>query len=138
MRLYLPYITKSAIMDLSLTVSQLSRMAVIGANSAGSPLPSICLLTDRCQQKGASGRPGLAAGMSSAARIAPPGERHTENTHRLHLVALHLETKIARAWSSRLMNYQWMRRLHEQQKWCIDSASGKGRRCTYPMVKPGG
>ena len=64
--------------------------------------------SDRCQQRwqsiaidmlvdgqmpteGAPGRPGLAAGMSSTARIAPPGKRHTENTHRLHHVALHLK-----------------------------------------------
>ena len=32
--------------------------------------------------------PGLAVGMRGTARIAPPGETHAENTHRLHHVAL--------------------------------------------------
>ena len=52
-----PTKTKPTIMDVSLTVSQVSRVAVIGANGAGNPLPSICLLGNSCQQKGASGRP---------------------------------------------------------------------------------
>ena len=32
--------TKPTIMDVSLTVSQVSRVAVIGANGAGNPMPS--------------------------------------------------------------------------------------------------
>ena len=75
-------------MDVSLTVSQVSRVAVIGANGAGNPLPSICLLANSCHRREHLEGPGLAVGMRSTARIAPPGETHAENTHRLHHVAL--------------------------------------------------
>ena len=42
-------------MDASLTISQASRLAAIGDNSAGNPSPLICSLASRSQQRGAAG-----------------------------------------------------------------------------------
>ena len=52
---YLSYDTEAAIMDASLTISQASRLAAIGDNSAGNPSPLICSLASRGQQRGAAG-----------------------------------------------------------------------------------
>jgi elongation factor 3 len=123
---------KPTIMDVSLTVSQVSRVAVIGANGAGKSTAIKVLVGE---QKPTEGSIWKAAGLRMA-YVAQHAfhhlEKHMQETPTGYIMwrfAGNDDKESLEFKSTELSVDEEKARAH---KWCIDSVNGNVRRCTDP------
>merc|ERR1711981_879063 len=127
---------KPTIMDVSLTVSQVSRVAVIGANGAGKSTAIKVLVGE---QKPTEGTIWKAAGLRMA-YVAQHAfhhlEKHMSSTPTQYIMwrfAGNDDKESTEFKSDELtVDEETARAVH----WCVDSVSGNVRRCTDPKDDP--
>merc|ERR1712226_1303684 len=131
---YFQYPTKDkpTIMDVSLTVSQVSRVAVIGANGAGKSTAIKVLVGE---QKPTEGSIWKAAGLRMA-YVAQHAFHHLEK-HMQETPAEYIMWRFAGNDDKESLEFKTTDLSVDEEKaratkWCIDSVSGGVRRCTDP------
>merc|ERR1719265_2127540 len=102
---------KPTIIDVSLTVSQVSRVAVIGANGAGKSTAIKVLVGEQTPSEGQIWK-------SAGLRMAYVAQ------HAFHHLEKHMQ--------STPTQYIMWRFAGNDDKWCIDSVTAAVRRCTDP------
>eukprot|EP00928_Gymnodinium_smaydae_P057583 TRINITY_DN407_c0_g1_i6.p1 TRINITY_DN407_c0_g1~~TRINITY_DN407_c0_g1_i6.p1 ORF type:complete len:1068 (+),score=359.87 TRINITY_DN407_c0_g1_i6:71-3205(+) len=127
---------KPTIVDVNLTVSQVSRVAVIGANGAGKSTAIKVLVGE---QKPTEGSIWKAAGLRMA-YVAQHAFHHLEK-HMQETPTQYIMWRFAGNDDKESIEFksQELSVDEEQaraQKWCIDSVSGTVRRCTDPKEDP--
>merc|ERR1711982_104635 len=120
------------IMDVSLTVSQVSRVAVIGANGAGKSTAIKVLVGE---QKPTEGAIWKAAGLRLA-YVAQHAFHHLEK-HMAKTPAQYIMWRFAGNDDKESLEFKSTElsvdeEVARTQKWCIDSTSGDVRKCTDP------
>merc|ERR1719316_1508556 len=123
---------KPTIMDVSLTVSQVSRVAVIGANGAGKSTAIKVLVGE---QKPTEGTIWKAAGLRMA-YVAQHAFHHLEK-HMQETPVQYIMWRFAGNDDKESLEFQTQElSVDEEQarseKWCIDGQTGGVRRCTNP------
>merc|ERR1739844_243938 len=123
---------KPTIMDVSLTVSQVSRVAVIGANGAGKSTAIKVLVGE---QKPTEGTIWKAAGLRMA-YVAQHAFHHLEK-HMQETPAEYIMWRFAGNDDKESLEFKSTDLSVDEEKaratkWCIDSVSGGVRRCTDP------
>merc|ERR1712061_405060 len=123
---------KPTIMDVSLTVSQVSRVAVIGANGAGKSTAIKVLVGE---QKPTEGTTWKAAGLRMA-YVAQHAFHHLEK-HMQETPAEYIMWRFAGNDDKESLEFKSTDLSVDEEKaratkWCIDSVSGGVRRCTDP------
>merc|ERR1712054_278621 len=127
---------KPTIMDVSLTVSQVSRVAVIGANGAGKSTAIKVLVGE---QKPTSGSMWKAAGLRLA-YVAQHAFHHLEQ-HMTKTPNQYIQWRFAGNDDKESVEFKSKELSVDEeharsQKWCIDSVSGNVRRVTDPKEDP--
>merc|ERR1719287_248248 len=127
-----PTKTKPTVMDISLTVNQCSRVAVIGANGAGKSTAIKVLVAE---QKPTEGSIWKAAGLRMA-YVAQHAFHHLEK-HMQETPTQYIMWRFAGNDDKESIEFKSQElSVDEEQaratKWCIDSVSGNVRRCTDP------
>merc|ERR1739848_643709 len=127
---------KPTIMDVSLTVSQVSRVAVIGANGAGKSTAIKVLVGE---QKPTEGTIWKAAGLRMA-YVAQHAFHHLEK-HMQETPAEYIMWRFAGNDDKESLEFKTTDLSVDEEKaratkWCIDSVSGGVRRCTDPKEDP--
>merc|ERR1712013_312873 len=131
---YFQYPTKDkpTIMDVSLTVSQVSRVAVIGANGAGKSTAIKVLVGE---QKPTEGTIWKAAGLRMA-YVAQHAfhhlEKHLQRTPTDYIMWRFAGNDDKESIEFKSAELSVDEEKARAQKWCIDSVSGCARRCTDP------
>merc|ERR1712232_588600 len=123
---------KPTIMDVSLTVSQVSRVAVIGANGAGKSTAIKVLVGE---QKPTEGSIWKAAGlrMAYAAQHAFHHlEKHMQSTPTEYIMWRFAGNDDKESLEFKTTDLTVDEEAARAQKWCIDSTTGNVRRCTDP------
>merc|ERR1712139_137799 len=123
---------KPTIMDVSLTVSQVSRVAVIGANGAGKSTAIKVLVGE---QKPSEGTIWKAAGLRMA-YVAQHAFHHLEK-HMQRTPTDYIMWRFAGNDDKESIEFKTQELSVDEekaraQKWCIDSVSGDVRMCTDP------
>merc|ERR1712217_966080 len=123
---------KPTIMDVNLTVSQVSRVAVIGANGAGKSTAIKVLVGE---QKPTEGTIWKAAGLRMA-YVAQHAFHHLEK-HMQETPAEYIMWRFAGNDDKESLEFKSTDLSVDEEKaratkWCIDSVSGGVRRCTDP------
>merc|ERR1712187_356748 len=123
---------KPTIMDVSLTVSQVSRVAVIGANGAGKSTAIKVLVGE---QKPTEGTIWKAAGLRMA-YVAQHAFHHLEK-HMKETPTQYIMWRFAGNDDKESLEFKTTELSVDEeaaraQQWCIDSVSGGVRRCTDP------
>merc|ERR1711957_254989 len=123
---------KPTIMDVSLTLSQVSRVAVIGANGAGKSTAIKVLVGE---QKPTEGTIWKAAGLRMA-YVAQHAFHHLEK-HMQETPTAYIMWRFAGNDDKESIEFKSTELSVDEekaraQKWCIDSVSGGVRRCTDP------
>merc|ERR1712159_435401 len=123
---------KPTIMDVSLTVSQVSRVAVIGANGAGKSTAIKVLVGE---QKPTEGTVWKASGLRMA-YVAQHAFHHLEK-HMGETPTEYIMWRFAGNDDKESLEFKTTELSVDEekarsQKWCIDSVSGNVRRCTDP------
>merc|ERR1719190_255192 len=123
---------KPTIMDVSLTVSQVSRVAVIGANGAGKSTAIKVLVGE---QKPTEGTIWKAAGLRMA-YVAQHAFHHLEK-HMKETPTQYIMWRFAGNDDKESLEFKTTELSVDEEKaratkWCIDSVSGGVRRCTDP------
>merc|ERR1719190_346617 len=123
---------KPTIMDVSLTVSQVSRVAVIGANGAGKSTAIKVLVGE---QKPTEGSIWKAAGLRMA-YVAQHAFHHLEK-HMQETPTQYIMWRFAGNDDKESIEFKSTELSVDEEaaraaKWCIDGASGCARRCTDP------
>merc|ERR1712188_65188 len=123
---------KPTIMDVSLTVSQVSRVAVIGANGAGKSTAIKVLVGE---QKPTEGTIWKAAGLRMA-YVAQHAFHHLEK-HMQKTPAEYIMWRFAGNDDKESIEFKTQELSVDEekarsQKWCIDGTTGCVRRCTNP------
>merc|ERR1711912_48550 len=123
---------KPTIMDVSLTVSQVSRVAVIGANGAGKSTAIKVLVAE---QKPTEGTIWKAAGLRMA-YVAQHAFHHLEK-HMQETPAEYIMWRFAGNDDKESIEFKSTELSVDEEKaratkWCVDSVSGGVRRCTDP------
>merc|ERR1712203_288724 len=123
---------KPTIMDVSLTVSQVSRVAVIGANGAGK---STAIKVPVGEQKPTEGSIWKAAGLRMA-YVAQHAFHHLEKHMQLSPTQ-YIMWRFAGNDDKESLEFKSTELSVDEEKaratkWCIDSTSGNVRRCTDP------
>merc|ERR1711981_1413912 len=123
---------KPTIMDVSLTVSQVSRVAVIGANGAGKSTAIKVLVGE---QKPTEGSIWKAAGLRMA-YVAQHAFHHLEK-HMQKTPTEYIMWRFAGNDDKESLEFKSTELSVDEEaaratKWCIDSVSGNVRRCTDP------
>merc|ERR1711981_924843 len=123
---------KPTIMDVSLTVSQVSRVAVIGANGAGKSTAIKVLVGE---QKPTEGSIWKAAGLRMA-YVAQHAFHHLEK-HMQLTPTQYIMWRFAGNDDKESLEFKSTELSVDEEKaraqqWCIDSVSGNVRRCTDP------
>merc|ERR1712159_508490 len=123
---------KPTIMDVSLTVSQVSRVAVIGANGAGKSTAIKVLVGE---QKPTEGSVWKASGLRMA-YVAQHAFHHLEK-HMGETPTEYIMWRFAGNDDKESLEFKTTELSVDEekarsQKWCIDSVSGNVRRCTDP------
>merc|ERR1719410_787931 len=123
---------KPTIMDVSLTVSQVSRVAVIGANGAGKSTAIKVLVGE---QKPTEGSIWKAAGLRLA-YVAQHAFHHLEK-HMQETPTQYIMWRFAGNDDKESLEFKSTELSVDEEKaratkWCIDSTSGSVRRCTDP------
>merc|ERR1712013_959271 len=131
---YFQYPTKDkpTIMDVSLTVSQVSRVAVIGANGAGKSTAIKVLVGE---QKPSEGSIWKAAGLRMA-YVAQHAFHHLEK-HMQETPTEYIMWRFAGNDDKESLEFKSSELSVDEEKaratkWCIDGATGDVRRCTDP------
>jgi len=123
---------KPTIMDVSLTVSQVSRVAVIGANGAGKSTAIKVLVGE---QKPTEGSIWKAAGLRMA-YVAQHAfhhlEKHMSSTPTQYLMWRFAGNDDKESLEFKSQELSVDEEAARAQKWCIDSTNGGVRRCTDP------
>merc|ERR1719190_284457 len=123
---------KPTIMDVSLTVSQVSRVAVIGANGAGKSTAIKVLVGE---QKPTEGSIWKAAGLRMA-YVAQHAfhhlEKHMQETPTAYIMWRFAGNDDKESIEFKSQELSVDEEAARAQKWCIDSVSGNVRRCTDP------
>merc|ERR1740127_452101 len=127
---------KPTIMDVSLTVSQVSRVAVIGANGAGKSTAIKVLVGE---QKPTEGTIWKAAGLRMA-YVAQHAFHHLEK-HMRETATEYIMWRFAGNDDKESLEFKTQElsvdeEAARKQKWCIDSVTGGVRRCTDPKDDP--
>merc|ERR1712164_17757 len=127
---------KPTIMDVNLTVSQVSRVAVIGANGAGKSTAIKVLVGE---QKPTEGSIWKAAGLRLA-YVAQHAFHHLEK-HMQETPTQYIMWRFAGNDDKESLEFKSDKLSVDEekaraQKWCIDSVSGNVRRCTDPKEDP--
>merc|ERR1712127_203387 len=127
-----PTKNKPTIMDVSLTVSQVSRVAVIGANGAGKSTAIKVLVGE---QKPTEGAIWKAAGLRMA-YVAQHAFHHLEK-HMQETPTAYIMWRFAGNDDKESIEFKSTELSVDEEKaramkWCIDSVSGGVRRCTDP------
>merc|ERR1711920_56463 len=121
---------KPTIMDVSLTVSQVSRVAVIGANGAGKSTAIKVLVGE---QKPTEGSIWKAAGLRMA-YVAQHAfhhlEKHMQRTPTDYIMWRFAGNDDKESLEFKTQDPSVDEEAARAQKWCIDSVSGGVRRCT--------
>merc|ERR1711988_337848 len=135
---YFTYPTKEkpTIMDVSLTVSQVSRVAVIGANGAGKSTAIKVLVGE---QKPTEGSIWKAAGLRMA-YVAQHAFHHLEK-HMSKTPTEYIMWRFAGNDDKESIEFATAELSVDEeaaraQKWCIDATTGDVRRCTNPKEDP--
>merc|ERR1711981_979215 len=123
---------KPTIMDVSLTVSQVSRVAVIGANGAGKSTAIKVLVGE---QKPTEGSIWKASGLRMA-YVAQHAFHHLEK-HMNKTPLQYIMWRFAGNDDKESLEFKTTELSVDEesaraQKWCIDSVTGSVRRCTDP------
>merc|ERR1719190_202687 len=123
---------KPTIMDVSLTVSQVSRVAVIGANGAGKSTAIKVLVAE---QKPTEGTIWKAAGLRMA-YVAQHAFHHLEK-HMQETPTAYIMWRFAGNDDKESIEFKSTELSVDEEaaraaQWCIDSVSGGVRRCTDP------
>merc|ERR1712232_1111957 len=123
---------KPTIMDVSLTVSQVSRVAVIGANGAGKSTAIKVLVGE---QKPTEGSIWKAAGLRMA-YVAQHAFHHLEK-HMQETPTQYIMWRFAGNDDKESIEFKSTELSVDEEKaratkWCVDSVSGGVRRCTDP------
>merc|ERR1711979_136706 len=123
---------KPTIMDVSLTVSQVSRVAVIGANGAGKSTAIKVLVGE---QKPTEGSIWKAAGLRMA-YVAQHAfhhlEKHMQETPTAYIMWRFAGNDDKESIEFKSQELSVDEEKAREQKWCIDSVTGSVRRCTDP------
>merc|ERR1719409_34851 len=127
-----PTKTKPTIMDVSLTVSQVSRVAVIGANGAGKSTAIKVLVGEL---KPTEGSVWKASGLRMA-YVAQHAFHHLEK-HMQETPTEYIMWRFAGNDDKESLEFKTAELSVDEEKarsmkWCIDSVSGNVRRCTDP------
>merc|ERR1719473_773960 len=127
---------KPTIMDVSLTVSQVSRVAVIGANGAGKSTAIKVLVGE---QKPTQGSIWKAAGLRMA-YVAQHAFHHLEK-HMNKTPLQYIMWRFAGNDDKESLEFKSTELSVDEesaraQKWCIDTTSGDVRKCTDPKEDP--
>merc|ERR1712057_70447 len=127
---------KPTIMDVSLTVSQVSRVAVIGANGAGKSTAIKVLVGE---QKPTEGTIWKAAGLRMA-YVAQHAFHHLEK-HMQETPTEYIMWRFAGNDDKESLEFKNMELSVDEEKaratkWCIDGVTGTARRCTDPKDDP--
>merc|ERR1711976_212608 len=127
---------KPTIMNVNLTVSQVSRVAVIGANGAGKSTAIKVLVGE---QKPTEGSIWKAAGLRMA-YVAQHAFHHLEK-HMAKTPAQYIMWRFAGNDDKESLEFKATElsvdeEVARAQKWCIDSTTGGVRRCTDPKEDP--
>merc|ERR1712054_558936 len=127
---------KPTIVDVSLTVSQVSRVAVIGANGAGKSTAIKVLVGE---QKPTNGTIWKAAGLRMA-YVAQHAfhhlERHMQETPTEYIMWRFAGNDDKESLEFKTTELSVDEEAARKQKWCIDSVTGGVRRCTDPKDDP--
>merc|ERR1712226_879009 len=123
---------KPTIMDVSLTVSQVSRVAVIGANGAGKSTTIRVLVGE---QKPTEGSIWKAAGLRMA-YVAQHAfhhlEKHMQETPTAYIMWRFAGNDDKESIEFKSTELSVDEEAARAQKWCIDNVTGCARRCTDP------
>merc|ERR1711862_338589 len=124
------------IMDVNLTVSQVSRVAVIGTNGAGKSTAIKVLVGE---QKPTEGAIWKAAGLRMA-YVAQHAFHHLEK-HMTKTPTQYIMWRFAGNDDKESLEFKSDElsvdeEVARAQKWCIDSTSGDVRKCTDPKEDP--
>merc|ERR1712050_821074 len=123
---------KPTIMDVSLTVSQVSRVAVIGANGAGKSTAIKVLVGE---QKPTEGSIWKVAGLRMA-YVAQHAfhhlEKHMQRTPTDYIMWRFAGNDDKESLEFKSNDLSVDEEKAREQKWCIDSVTGSVRRCTDP------
>merc|ERR1712226_1197737 len=137
-KVYFQYPTKDkpTIMDVSLTVSQVSRVAVIGANGAGKSTAIKVLVGE---QKPTEGSIWKAAGLRMA-YVAQHAFHHLEK-HMQETPTQYIMWRFAGNDDKESIEFKSQELSVDEEKaratkWCIDTTTGCVRRCTDPKEDP--
>merc|ERR1711870_204093 len=127
---------KPTIFDVNLTVSQVSRVAVIGANGAGKSTAIKVLVGE---QKPTEGQIWKAAGLRLA-YVAQHAFHHLEK-HMQETPTQYIMWRFAGNDDRESIEFKSSELSVDEEKaratkWCIDAASGDVRRCTDPKEDP--
>merc|ERR1712187_189543 len=127
---------KATIMDVSLTVSQVSRVAVIGANGAGKSTAIKVLVGE---QKPTEGVIWKAAGLRMA-YVAQHAFHHLEK-HMTRTATEYIMWRFAGNDDKESLEFKSTELSVDEEaaratKWCVDSTTGCVRRCTDPKEDP--
>merc|ERR1711871_612062 len=127
---------KPTIMNVNLTVSQVSRVAVIGANSAGKSTAIKVLVGE---QKPTEGSIWKAAGLRMA-YVAQHAFHHLEK-HMNKTPSQYIMWRFAGNADKESLEFKSTELSVDEesaraQKWCIDTTSGDVRKCTDPKEDP--
>merc|ERR1711912_145332 len=127
---------KPTIMDVSLTVSQVSRVAVIGANGAGKSTAIKVLVGE---QKPTDGSIWKAPGLRMA-YVAQHAFHHLEK-HMQETPTQYIMWRFAGNDDKESLEFKSTELSVDEEaaratKWCIDSVSGNVRKCTDPKEDP--
>merc|ERR1719468_1471184 len=123
---------KPTIVDVSLTVSQVSRVAVIGANGAGKSTAIKVLVGEQLPTEGSIWK---AAGLRMA-YVAQHAFHHLEK-HMQETPTAYIMWRFAGNDDKESVEFKSQELSVDEEKaramkWCIDSVSGAVRRCTDP------
>merc|ERR1712012_827959 len=123
---------KPTIMDVSLQVSQVSRVAVIGANGAGKSTAIKVLVGEQLPTEGSIWK---AAGLRLA-YVAQHAfhhlEKHMQETPTAYIMWRFAGNDDKESIEFKTQDLSVDEEKARAQKWCIDSVSGNVRRCTDP------
>merc|ERR1711870_61017 len=127
---------KPTIFDVNLTVSQVSRVAVIGANGAGKSTAIKVLVGE---QKPTEGQIWKAAGLRLA-YVAQHAFHHLEK-HMQETPTQYIMWRFAGNDDRESLEFKSSELSVDEEKaratkWCIDSSTGDVRRCTDPKEDP--
>merc|ERR1711998_470126 len=127
---------KPTIMDVSLTVSQVSRVAVIGANGAGKSTAIKALVGEQAPSKGTIWKaPGLR--MAYVAQHALHHlEKHMSSTPTQYIMWRFAGNDDKESLEFKTDKLSVDEEAAREKKWCIDAVTGEARRCVTEKEDP--